>query len=364
LASDSAIPQEFGGSWEAFEQEWCRGAALGYSAADASRALSTIARLWPDEARKRARESGRGTGAAASIVDLGLLLGACETADGFQHVFRRLASGERSAYSELVLAAALQRLGHPVRLQPPLDGKVLDAASTIEGRAVFFEVVAPESSQAFAEDRRSVDRLTEAVRRQVSKCRVEIELSRSPDQTSIAAIVAAVEAAAPSSWVDVGQVARVRRTDAGAPLVPTFDGDGTQIVVAGDRSTQGAGTTVIARWDSSDARAKRVFNEEYHQFSETVANVLVVNVCAVADGMKLWPLELKRLLQPARNRKVGAIVFFDQGSLGPPEAIRRRWKVLVNPHAHIQVPERLLAGLESLDESDAYRLPHPARVIA
>jgi hypothetical protein len=107
-----------------------------------------------------------------------------------------------------------------------------------------------------------------------------------------------------------------------------------------------------------------VFNGEYHHFSEQVANVLVVNVCAVTDGMVSWPQAMARLLQPERNRKVGAVVFFHQGSLGPPEAIRRRWRVLVNPHAHLPVPDGLLTGLESLDESASYGLARPGRLVA
>jgi hypothetical protein len=162
----------------------------------------------------------------------------------------------------------------------------------------------------------------------------------------------------------VDSLARVRRINASQPLLPTFDGEGAQVVFAEEISVQGESTSVITRWESSDVRAKRVFNEEYHQFSPSVSNVLVVNVCAASDGMKLWPGEMARLLQPTRNRKVGAVAFFEQGSLGLPEAIRRRWRVLVNPHAHLPIPERLLAGIESLDESTAYGLPRPERIVA
>lgn len=358
------IPHEFGGSWEAFQLEWCCGSPLGYSAADTSRGLCTIWRLWPKEVTRRARESLRGTAVAAQMVELGLLLATSETTDGFSKVFKRLSNGERSAYSELVLAASLQRLGHPVSLEPSLDGRVLDATSVIDELSVFFEVVAPDRSEVSAEDQRVANTMTTVVHGRVSKCRVEIELHTPLGEESIADIVTAIEEAKPGTWVRVDPVARIRRIDAGQPLVTTFDGGGAQIVTGGERAIQGESTTVISRWESSDVRAKRVFNDEYHQFSQTVANVLVVNVCAVPDGMKLWPVEMKRLLQPARNRKVGAVVFFEQGTLGPPEAIHRRWRVLVNSHAHIQIPERLLAGFESLDESEAYGLPRPARMLS
>jgi hypothetical protein len=69
------------------------------------------------------------------------------------------------------------------------------------------------------------------------------------------------------------------------------------------------------------------------------------------------------LLQPTRNRKVGAVVVFTQGLVGPPECVRRRWVLVVNPHAHLHVPEKLLESFEALDESQHLGLLHPKRVV-
>jgi hypothetical protein len=137
-----------------------------------------------------------------------------------------------------------------------------------------------------------------------------------------------------------------------------------QIIVGGQRELQDASVSIVIRDEAADARAKRIFNGEYHQFSATVPNVLVVDVCAVTDGMKEWPAYMSRLLQPTRNRRVGAVAFFDQGVLVPPVQIRRRWRVLVNPHAHHTVPETLLSGLESLDESQHYGIERYPRLVA
>src|SRR5262249_12404326 len=157
------------------------------------------------------------------------------------------------------------------------------------GSPVYFEVVAPELSDAFTEEQRQVNRLTAEVRRSVSKCRVEIEIRSSISEAAIGSIVAAVHAATPSVWTVVDSVARVRRTDIGQALLPVFDGEGARIFVGGEKTVQGESTSVIARWEASDARAKRVFNEEYHHFAQDVANILVVNVSAASDGIKVWP---------------------------------------------------------------------------
>lgn len=361
--SDPPIPSEFGGSWEAFVAEWCLGGSLGRDANEVARALAAVKHLWPEEVARLVAAPSRGLAVVAAAVELGLLLESCESVAGFPDVLRRVARRERSAYSELVLAAALRRLGHAPQFAAPIDGRLLDAACDIDGTVVYFEVVAPERSDASAEDQRRVHELTAEVQRSLSKCRVEIEIRGGLEPASIHTIVATIKAAPPSEWTLVDDVARIRRIDAGQTLAPTFDGEGAQIVFGEEHAVQGDSISVVARWEASDVRAKRVFNEEYHQFSRSTANVLVVNVCAVSDCMKLWPGEMARLLQPTRNRRVGAVVFFDQGSLGPPEAIRRRWRILVNPHAHFSVPEQLLSGLESLDESKAYGLPRAERVV-
>ena len=143
---ETAIPLEFGGSWDAFAREWCGGGALGYSVGEAARALSALERLWPGEVRRLVNDSSRGVGRAASTVELGLLLDACELAGGFPNVLQRLAHGERSAYSELVLVATLRRLGYAPRFESALEGKVLDAVAEMDGLPVYFEVVAPNRS--------------------------------------------------------------------------------------------------------------------------------------------------------------------------------------------------------------------------
>jgi hypothetical protein len=300
------------------------------------------------------------------MIELGLLLNACHLLDGFPSVFHRLINENehRSAYSELVVVATLQRLGHPARFEPPLEGKVLDALCEVGEDRVYIEVVAPEQPEAATEQQDRVDRLTAEVTSRISRCRVEIEIYSEITTESMVAIAAAIETAEPSTWTLVESLARLRRVDAGQPLPPTFDGDGAHVTICGEETIQGESTSIAVRWESSDARAKRVFNEEYHQFSHTVPNVLVVNVTGVSDGMMVWPAEMARLLQPTRNRKVGAVAFFQEGIVGPPDGVCRRWRVLVNPHAHHPVPEVLVSGFESLDESPAFSLPRPKRIIA
>lgn len=360
----SELPAPFGSSWEEFQREWCLGAPLAHGRSEVIRALASLQRLHVAEVARLVAGERRGVGTIAPAIELGCLLWDCEHVHGFQEVLARFAGGERSAYSELVLVSALKGLGYATRFGPPIGGSVLDALCTADGQEIWFEVVAPEWSDASVAEQASVDALQEQVRGAVSACRVEIEVFGPLVGDSAGRVVDAIRAAKGGEWVLVESIARVRRIDSGERLPPVFDGDGAQIVVAGDKTMQGNSTAVIARWDSKDARAKRLFEGEYHHFAEGVPNVLVVNVCAVSDGMNAWPLAMVHRLQPGRNRRVGAVAFFAQGILGPPWAVRRRWRLVVNPHAHVPIPEALLRGLESLDESPLFGLPRPGRVVA
>jgi hypothetical protein len=252
-----------------------------------------------------------------------------------------------------VVVSALRQLGYTAQFAPPLAGRVLDAVCTVGLIDVYFEVVAPELADASRAERQLIAQLSDAVRSAVSRCRGELELFEELSPVDFGGIIEAIQNAGSSNWVFLGEKLRFRRIDKGQPLLPTFDGDGAQNTFGGESSVQGDLTGVIIRRETTDQRAKRVFNAEYHQFSDSVPNVLVIDVCAVSEGMKEWPAVIARLLQPGRNRKVGAMLFVDQGVLVPPEAIRRRWRVLLNPHAHLRIPDVLLNDLESLDESGA-----------
>lgn len=364
MTSEPEIPRQFGSSWETFVSDWCCGGSLAYSVDETTRALSTVNRLWPEHIAGKASERTRGLAVVAPIVELGILLGACEPVEGFSNVLKRLRDGERSAYSELVLVSSLRRLGYTTRLEPPLNGNVLDAVTEVDGLPIYFEVVAPDRSGESSQDQKLIDNLIGDIKAVVSKCRVEIEISSPIDPNSIAAVIATIQAAPPSTWVQVKSLARIRRIDVSQKLLPTFDGEGVQMNFGGEVNIQGESTSVVARLEDSDSRAKRILRREYHHFLPDVRNLLVVNVSAVSGGMTLWPETMAKLLRPTQNRKIGAIALFDQGCVGPPDAIRRRWRVVTNSHAHLSVPEELVVRIESLDESRMFGLPRPQRIVA
>ena len=344
------LPSEFGTTWEVFDNKWCHRTALAYSEADIALGLGTLNRLCPSKVAELTSASVSGAGGIAPKVELGLLLAECEGVSGFHAVLARFNKDERSAYSEFVLVSSLKKLGYRVSFSPPLEGKELDAKCEVNNIPVYFEVVTPERAEASVESEKLVERLSVQLRDVLRACRVEVEIFKFLDERGIGRLINTVMQAPDTRWVPVSSFARFRKVCIGEKLPPVFDGSGAKIVFGGEERLQGDSTGIVIRWNDDDDRAKRIFNDEYHHFSTTVPNVLVINVCAVAGGVDSWIDSIKRLLQPKRNRKVGAIALFKQGVLGPPEAIRRNWKVVVNSYAHVPVPPTLLQGLESLSD--------------
>lgn len=345
------IPHAFGGSWRRFVEDWCVGAPLALTRLDVSRGLRTLVRLWPARVQELVNGPARGVGVLAPAIDTGLLLADCEQADGFGPVAHRLFGGERSAYAELVLVGFLRRLGYTAHFSAPVGQSVLDAVCTVDGRAVYFEVVSPERSDNSRKRDALFNELTNAIRASVTRCRVEVEVQEAPSLDETSALLDGIRSAPAGIWTDLPPWVRIRRVDEGQQLPPTFDGTGAQFVLGGARDVQDASSAVIARWETDDARAKRIFNQKYRQLSGGVANVLVVHLSAVTGGLREWPDLIAPLLQPGRNTKVGAVVFFDQGVTRPPEGVSRRWRALSNPFAEVPVPESLLEDFLSLDES-------------
>lgn len=351
MNTSSTLPYDFGTSWDDFVRTWCLGTQIKYSQAETIRALETLKRLWPEDIAELVNRRARGATIIVSKIELGCLLADCEEVNGFPPVFERLKIGERSAYSELVLVSSLLNLGYKTSFAPPLKGKILDAKCKVEKQTVYFEVVTPEQSKSNTELQKLITKLPHQLTKYISACRLEVELLHEPSPDEIQTIIDTSQVINNGEWVTIGSVARIRKISSQQTLKTSFDGDGAQIKLAGDTEVKGDSTSVLVRCETNDDRAKRIFDGEYHHFSKQVANVLVVNVTAVIDGFSHWEKLMSRRLQPAQNRKVGAVILFNQCITGFPERVQRNWKVIINTHAHIEVSKFLVEGNMSLNES-------------
>lgn len=213
---------------------------------------------------------------------------------------------------------------------------------------------APEDSQASQAQQALVKTLQQAANEAITSSRVEIGILESFDKSDIASAVQAIQIAPPEVWVRVGAWGQIRRTDKGQTLPPTFDGEGAQLSVMGDTDVKGPGKSVIIRWERVDTRARLSLERKRAQVRDGVRNAVVMDVCAVG-GIVDWPEAIAQL--PGTDfSEIGAVLFFDQGSVGPPERVRRRWRIVDNPCAQLPLPGGLLSGIVSLDESKFYGL--------
>jgi hypothetical protein len=349
MTSEVEIPPEFGGSWASFCRDWCPEGSLDYSPEEVSRGLMTLKRLWPEKLAENVAR-GRGTWIPTISTEEGLLLAKSECAKCFRGVLDRLKRGQHSAYSELVAGCALRALGYDPQFESG-DGEP-DLICETEGSTTAFEVYTPEDSQASQDQNALVDTLQRAVTAGISNSRVEIGILEPFGKAEIASAVQIIQCSTPLRWAPIGNWAQFRRTDERQALPLMFDGAGAQVTVAGDTDVRGAGKSVVIRWENIDTRARHALERKRGQVRGGVRNVIVMDVCAVG-GIREWP-EIIAQLPGADFDKIGAVVFFHQGCLGPPERVRRRWRIIDNPHAALRISETLMSGLESLDESMYY----------
>ena len=349
MACDLEIPVEFGGSWNTFCLEWCPDGSLGYSTEEISRGLTSLKRLWPEKLAENIGLDGPKPWKAAISVETGLLMAVSEELKYSRGVHDRLKQGQHSAYSELVAGWALKKLGYEPQFESG-DGKP-DLMCEVEGTPVAFEVYAPDDSAMSKNQRELINKLQQALTDAISDSRVELGVLEEFDDSHIAIAVQTILRSPSQQWISIGNWARFRRIDEGQPLPPTFDGNGVQFKVAGDSDLKGSGKSAVISWENVDTRAQHALESKRSQVREGVQNVVIIDASAVGRVGE-WPEVIAKL--PGTDfAKIGAVIFFDQ-IIALPLRSRRRWRVVKNPSASMQIPETLLSAFELLDESTYY----------
>jgi hypothetical protein len=295
----------------------------------------------------------RGLVVVAPAIDLGLKLAACERLAGFDSVLRRAKEGERSALSELTFAAQLVTAGFNPVLEPILNGKVLDTCVSVRGEVVYCEVIAPETSAAMQEARRSLNDLAIMIAKSNRGKRVEVLLKTDITPEIIASVVMAVEHLPMSGEiVEVGGVAlaSVRSTTESSDIGPTIPGPEGIAVLGFSKGIEDVDirSVVVVRLPIGDERAKRLLYGESHHFSSEHMNILVMDVTRVPGGIEDWEKLIGRCLQPSQNRRLGAVVLFSEGLLGIDLAIERMWRIIQNPYAYRPIPAEMLDVIGSV----------------
>lgn len=320
------LPDVFAGSWSKFVEVWCGGHAPGYEPAVAIDALRTVGELWPESV------SGiRGLYPACGLIELGKLLSAVRSCDGFDALLPRLKRQDQGAHAELIVAGGLIRSGLKIRLGVPCNNHVLDLAVEDASGPIFVEVTAPHEAESLTAQRELVLDLSLQLSSASDCYSVVVEFRDDPTPELVEAIVTQLPSDESGEWRNVGS-ARFRRW-----LSPP------------DRRE------LSVEWPGIDCRTERVVIEKSKQLARDVANVLVIDMGSVGGSIAEWVASIGRLFQPTKNRRFGAIVMFQSLFSAHWDRGYRLWWTIENPYATHPIPESIVRALRALDESDVVR---------
>lgn len=349
------IPENIISQWSDFVANWCAGAEPAEAPATVDRAFHTLRRLWPQYVNDIQGQGMRGLATVAPAVSLGLTLAACEPLTGFDPVMARIGQGERSARAELEFAAALVRSGFTPELEPRVGSKQLDCSVEIGSEVVFAEVIAPEMSEAIGDAYGVVHRVVDELVARNRGTDTEVLLAVDPD-AQLDTIIGSATATPPDDAVHYTEgVGWIRRSLLGPqqPVVgPRIHNPDPRPAVAVGRVTKeedGISTSATVRLPITDERVYRLLSGELHHFSPAERNILAIHVGGVTGGIKWLPL-IQRWFQPTRNRRVGAVVLYEQPLAGMPLAVQQHWRVAENPYAYMPIPSALTYAIRTLDE--------------
>ena len=342
--------------WTEFVKEWCLGTPPSVGERETRAAFDALSAYWPEYLHRIAASPARGLMLVIPAIDLGWVVGRCSSLSGFSAVFLRAKRGEKSALSELAVAATLVDLGLNPEFEPTVGKKRPDLGIRIANSDVFLELIRPDFS---ADIRRAqsvidhvADRLFEAHEPFRTEVVIERELSADDVERLISAIGSATLSAEVRRFEDAARFIKEFTTIA-APVdgMRRISGSGSGMTMfSGKVQTGEQGRTSVTVGGPSfvEDRAHRLLSAEHHHFSRDEANMIVVNTTDSGRNAS-WVSLVRRWFQPNRNRRVGAVLLCEQGMIVNPPSIQRNWSFIKNPHAIKPLPREFVGLLETLE---------------
>ena len=292
---------------------------------------------------------------------MGITLLRCEGLQRFDAVFSRAKKGDKSALSELTVAANLAEVGFPPILEPPLNNNVLDAVVNVGSEKVYIEVINPELSAVMQDAYSGMKNLAERLlddNFDLPVVTIDVFLLVDPSPANCATISHLLRHLPRTGFQVIFEIPEVAvvRFDTSGQTPSAFEPMPNPLdlpVLVSNSFTLGPSRNARAnvRYYLRDERAERLLKGEAHHFSKDEMNILVMDLSHIPIGIRKWSPLIERRFQPRLNRRFGAVALFDN-----PHAVvgsQRRWKVLCNEHAYHPIPIRLLHSLEALDGSYA-----------
>jgi hypothetical protein len=330
----------FGPNWESVIREWHLGQSFPFSPDVGWRSLQDLERIWPERVDDLLAAGARGSGIIQPEIELGMTLESCEPLGGFCSLLARLKQHEKGAPAELKIAYRLLRLGYHPELEPELNGKRLDCLIHVGNEPVYVEVIAPQEADVLIEIDQELGRFAHVLSNRFGSFDLEVDLLVDPSPEACDAILQAMAGLELSGMnnhhLDGLAEIRVGNSSSGAPSYADEYSGPAYVVMA--QRFGGGGSISISRVVSDD-RAQKLFTQELDHFSRDHTNILIMDVTEVPDGIVGWTPLIQRRFQPTQNRRIGAVVMFEEEFIG---TIQRTWQVLRNNYAYRRPPDVLL----------------------
>lgn len=316
------LPEALGRTWPKFVELWCGGHVPGYELSMAINALRTVGELWPESIPDR-----KGLYAACGLIELGRSLNLVRGCPGFGELLHRLKLQDQGAHAELIVASSLIRSGLPIRLGAACESSVLDIAIEDASGPVFVEITSPHESKDLAEQRKLTLEFSLQLSEFARDFSVEVEFLDDPTPELVETLLARMPSEASGVWREVGSSARFRRWPSQA--------DSKVLSVA---------------WPGIDHRAEKIVRRKCEQLAKDVPNVIVIDMSSIGGSTSEWLEAARRLFQPTKNRRIGAIALFESLFSAHLDRGYRLWWIIENPHASCRIPAAIVLAFAALDE--------------
>jgi|SRR5579859_7728652 len=369
IGVDQVIRSDFGPTWDDFIANWCLGTTPSLSEEETWSALEVFERLWPEYVDEvvQIQKNAKGMSTISPLLEAGRILSVCEGLSGFdqvlQHIKEDRVSG-RPTLSELTVASEFLKIGYRPVLEPMLNGKRLDSLIKVDNQPVYVEVISPRRSKDVKQVKSDMEDLAKLLSKDNPNANIEVLFHSAIDRGTFDAIrdfirsipfTTVIQEYSNLAWVVKEELKQ--NPDDGVFI---FGSDGVYKIpqslltkpigaVCIYNGSEQQAAAVVRVWSPTfDTRAKRLIEGESEHFTSTELNLLVVNVSDIPNGIDSWTPLIKRRFQPKINTHLGAVAIYDEALVN--YTVRRRWRVLRNPHAKKPIPEGFLKRIESLNE--------------
>lgn len=359
--------------WEELHRDWLAGGRVAVSPEDVVRAFRRVegqfGRQWVEATRVRQEIVHRGPQSVLSIITLGRELELLQDAKNANGLLARLRRRQPSASAELhaIYVTRSGASGTELELEPQVVIGDRSRAADFRVRRssgdwIYVEVSQPQESDAQADVRAHLQRLTSIVDECDGSFGVEVFLARdasSSEVERIAAeildthrngIVGAVELPDQLGTLYWNQQSPGNLTiDChGRPYTPRLS---TMAVTLKD----GAHRHVAVRWPFTDERAERFLRNEAAQLPAEAPGLVMLQTSGAVGAMKAWRGLLEPRLGPDRYRWVSGVGLMSAGVYNTDggEEWRAQVKLLVNPHATHSLPHWLRDQLSRFPSGEA-----------